>query len=320
MDLQASIDRSPAPKRARRESLEPLCVTTRRQVAKALNRAQFPSSPAKNLVLMTLPVDLLVLARDPPSSAYTIRPSLICHTPAAFAADQNRNTNMDTAPMALAAQRRGSISCHLDSYLPSLCIPEPAVHPVAASTSHTAPALLLAVANAAGAADAPVEANSVSLSKSLLHGLVGDALWTGFTVDDKIPLPWLEELARSTSRHEHTLPLTNPTAGASNDQVYEDDQTDMSFSERALFNSEGDWFYQPNTLADNATTSALADTPEELNEVMDTTLYAPWGDGIGAAIDSAMDTSWVVFAAAGYFSRVRSQPRISKNRSDRTGN
>ena len=86
-----------------RLSVPAVSRSSRYQVAKALNRAQFPSSPAKNLVLMTLPVDLLVLARDPPSSAYTIRPSLICHTPAAFAADQNTNTNIDTAPTALAA-------------------------------------------------------------------------------------------------------------------------------------------------------------------------------------------------------------------------
>jgi hypothetical protein len=79
MDLQTSIYRAPAPKRTRPDSLEPAGVTTRRQVAEALNRAQSSSSPAENLVLMKVPlptafpVDSPVLVTDPPLSAVTIR-------------------------------------------------------------------------------------------------------------------------------------------------------------------------------------------------------------------------------------------------------
>jgi hypothetical protein len=47
-----------------RLSVPAVSRSSRYQVAKALNRAQFPSSPAKNLVLMTLPVDLPVLPRQ----------------------------------------------------------------------------------------------------------------------------------------------------------------------------------------------------------------------------------------------------------------
>ena len=56
MWMQSSIDRSSAPKRARRESVDPADGSTRRQLAEAFYRAQSPSSAAENLVLMTVPL------------------------------------------------------------------------------------------------------------------------------------------------------------------------------------------------------------------------------------------------------------------------
>ena len=61
--------------------------------------------------------------------------------------------------------------------------------PVAAFASRTAAMPLLAVADAAVTADAPVGADSVSLAASLLNHQIGDALLTGFIVDDENPLP-----------------------------------------------------------------------------------------------------------------------------------
>ena len=132
----------------------------------------------------------------------------------------------------------------IDSFWPSslsLGLPESDDEPVVAFASRTAATPLLAVADVAITADAPVAADSDSLAESLLNRRISDALLTGFIVDDESPLPWLEEFARSTSRHEHNLPLTGPTAGAWIDQAYEDDQMDMSCnSELSALKSEVD--------------------------------------------------------------------------------
>jgi hypothetical protein len=141
-------------------------------------------------------------------------------------------------------------------------------------------------------ADAPVEADSVSLSESLLHRRICELL-TGF-IDDQNPLPWLEELAMATSRNELTLPLTGLPAGASNDQADEDEQTEESFnSELSAVISEAD---QPETPAeaevDNAVPCTLLSAPEDLNEVMDATV----GLTLDEAMGGPMDASWAVTA------------------------
>jgi hypothetical protein len=165
----------------------------------------------------------------------------------------------------------------LDLSRPSLCIPEPAVHPVAASASHTTvtPLLALDTTDAVGAAHAPVCLSELQLR-------IANALITGFVVDDENPLPWLEELAGFTLRQEHALPLTGPRAGAWVHTAYEDDQMDISFSERSSFNSEVD---QPETPAEaevnDAITSVLAPATD-LNEEV-----AAVG---GAALDEPTDT------------------------------
>ena len=193
--------------------------------------------------------------------------------------------------MAAAHSSESPLAVQLDAYRPSsllLGFPESDLDPVAAFASRTAATPLLA--DAAVTADAPVEADSVSLSQSLLHRRICDELVNGFIVDDENSLPWLEELAMSTSRHELTLPVTGLTAGASNDHADEFEQTEESFSnELSALSSEAD---QPETPAeavvDDAVTFALLSAPEDLNEVMDATVGLTFDEAMGGP----MDASW----------------------------
>jgi hypothetical protein len=223
MLMQSSMDRCSAPKRVRRESVDPTGVKTRRQVAEAFYRAQSPSSAAENIVLMTVHLataltgDLPVFVTNILPSTDKFRASLVFPTPVACTdADQNPDTsNVDTARWLVAAHSFESpLAGQLDAYRPSsllLGFPESDLDPVAAFASPTASTPLLA--DAAVTADAPVEADSFSLSHSLLHRRICDELLTGCIVDDENPSPWLEELAMSTSRHELTLEVMDATVG-----------------------------------------------------------------------------------------------------------
>ncbi len=90
-------------------------------------------------------------------------------------------------------------------------------------------------------------------------------------------MPWLEEVAEFKLRHAHSLPLTGPNAGAWVHPAYEDDEMDISFSERSSFNLEVD---QPDTPAeaevDDAITSVLA-RATDLNEVVAAVVGAAHG-------------------------------------------
>jgi hypothetical protein len=177
MDLQSPIDQSPVPKRARRESLEPEGVTTRCRAAKALERAQSPSSPADYPVLMTrslaatLPVDPPALTTEPFHPYDTIISSPFPRRAAVAAADQNTDTsNVDIAAMELAAMSLESPPerhrVPVSSAPLSLCPSEAAVDPVAfpASVSRTAP--LPAVSDAARPGDATVNAYRSCIASS----------------------------------------------------------------------------------------------------------------------------------------------------------
>ena len=93
-------------------------------------------------------------------------------------------------------------------------------------------------------------------------------------------------------RHEHSLPLTSPNAGAWVHPAYEDDKMDISFSERSSFNLEID---QPETPAeaevDDAITSVLA-RATDLNEVV----AAVVGAALEEPTDAPMNASWAVTA------------------------